>query len=452
MTGRGALSHLLREIRSLRSSALLKDTAVTTTLNVLGKATGFAIPFFIAAWFGVASGTDAFFFTYGLVLLLAGIFFPVVEAVIVPFITEIKAREEKEVRSFVGATLVMSIAGMAVLGSILYVVSRPVLAVVSKFPDESLSLISRLLLEMSPLLLLLVGTSLLAGVLNAYKLFALPALSPAIRALVALAVILALKEEIGVHSITLGYVLGELTRFVVLFAYAAKMGIAPSITSVKPSPKVLEFLKTASYQIAGMAIITFNPVVDKTMASWLGSGSVSILEYSTRLYEIPITLIARGLFVVLLSHWSIAFYEKAESETQRNAGLKRSALRSGALVGGVAVILSAVLILLREPLVGLVYGHGEFDPRHLSTVQGVWSFYLLGLGPTVFGWMFARAHLVLKNTKLLMLSGIINAALNVGLNLALIGPLGLYGIALSTSVTHSIVAVVLTVCFLRKVR
>lgn len=444
--------HLVGSIRSLASSPLVRDTAVTTGLNVLGKAIGFAIPFFIAAWFGVDSNTDAFFFTYGLVILLAGIFFPVVEAVIVPFITEIKAQDKNEVRSFVGSAMVISVAGLAVLGACLFAVSKPLLSTVSNFSQESLDLISRLLLEISPLLLLLVGTSLLAGVLNAYKLFALPALSPGVRALVALTVIFALKEGMGVHSITLGYVLGELTRLVVLFAYAVKRGIAPSIASVRPSPRVFEFLRTASYQIAGMAILTFNPIVDKTMASWLGSGSVSILEYSTRLYEIPITLIARGLFVVLLSHWSIAFYEEAGPEVQRNAELKRSALRSGALVGGVAVLLSAVLILLREPLVGLVYGHGEFDAQHLSTVQGVWSFYLLGVGPTIFGWMFARAHLVLKNTKLLMLTGIANSFLNIALNLAFIGPLGLYGIALSTSVTHSIVAVVLTVCFLRRVR
>jgi putative peptidoglycan lipid II flippase len=113
---------------------------------------------------------------------------------------------------------------------------------------------------------------------------------------------------------------------------------------------------------------------------------------------------------------------------------------------------SAVLILLRRPLVGLVYGHGEFNKDYLSTVQAVWSMYLIGLGPTVFGWMFARAHLVLKNTILLMLTGFISFALNITLNLALIRPLGLRGLALSTSITYSAVAVVLMVSFLRKVR
>ena len=452
MCMRTALIQLLEATKSLRSRPLLRDMAVATGFNILGKAIGFAIPFFVAAWFGVGTDTDAFFFTYGLVLLLAGIFFPVVEAVIVPFITEIKAKNESEVRSFVGTTLVVSVAGLTVLGALLFAVSKPLLAAVSKFPQDSLDLISRLLLETSPLLLLLVGTSLLSGVLNAYRLFSLPAVSPAIRAVVAIAVIYASKDSIGVHSIALGYVLGEMIRFISLLMYAWKKNIAPSVGSIKLDARVFEFLGTASYQIIGMAVLVFNPVVDKTMASWLATGSVSILEYSDRLYEVPITLITRGLFVVLLSHWSIVFYEGSRTGFDRNSDLKRSVVRTAGIVGAGTVVVSAVLILLREPLVGLVYGHGEFNREYLPAVQAVWGLYLIGLGPAVIGWVFARAHLVLKNTRVLMLSGIICSVLKITLNLALVGPLGLYGLALSTSITYSIVAVFLAVFFLRKVR
>lgn len=456
-------ARLVESIGSLRSSPLMKDTVVTTGLSILGKGVGFAIPFFVAAWFGVGSHTDAFFFAYGLVLLLAGVFFPVVEAVIVPFITEIKSQNESEVKRFVGTTLVMSIAGLAVLGALFFLISKPLLAVVSDFSQDSLDLISRLLLETSPLLLLLVGTSLLSGVLNAYRLFALPAISPAVRAAVALAVIFALKDRTGVHSIALGYVLGELIRFIALFIYAAKKNIAPTIARIKLDGRVFEFFGIASYQVAGMAIIAFNPVVDKTMASWLAPGSVSILEYSDRLYEIPITLITRGLFVVLLSHWSIYFYQglksgpgrssdlKADSELKRSSDFRRNVVGTARIVGIGAVVLSALLILLREQLAGLVYGHGEFDKEHLTAVSAVWGIYLIGLGPTMFGRVFGRAHLVMKNTKILMLSGIMNFMLKIALNLVLIRPLGLYGLALSTTITYSAVALALMIAFLRSV-
>jgi len=63
----------------LRSRPLVRDTITTTSWATLGRAAGFMVPFFVAAWFGSDSRTDAFFFSYGVILFLANIFAPVVE-------------------------------------------------------------------------------------------------------------------------------------------------------------------------------------------------------------------------------------------------------------------------------------------------------------------------------------------------------------------------------------
>ncbi len=428
----------------LRSTAFLSDTIVTTALTTIGRGLGFAIPFFIAAWFGVTDGTDAFFYVYGLILLLAGIFAPVVQNVLVPFIAEIKASDESEVRGFLGGALLVSVLGSAAIATLFTLAASPVLDVVSDFPPESLDLISRLLLETIPLLVLLIMTSLLSGALNAYKKFSLPAISPGLRAVVALAVIAALKERLGVHSIAAGYVAGELARCAVLYGYAARVGIGPSIESFKLDPRLVHFLRTASYQIGGLVVLTFTPIVDKTMASWLDPGSVSILEYATRLYDVPMTFVLAGFFVVLLSHWSIQFYESSRSQ------FKSEVMKTAGVVAAGALALSAALILLREPLASLVYGRGEFPEARISAVHGIWAVYLIGLAPALFGRVFVRAHLVLKNTRLLMIAGIVAFVLKVGLNFLLIRPMGLHGLALSTTLMECAVAALLMAYFLKR--
>ena len=168
------------------SRYFLRDTISTTVLSVVGKGVGFLIPFFIAAWFGISDETDAFFFAYGLLLFLTGIFAPVMESVVVPFIVEIKSRGEEEVQTFLGTTLLLATAGLTLLGCLVIAISRPLLGFVTSFSEESLGLIVQLFIEIIPLLVLLVGTSLLSGTLNAYKLFWFPAISPAFRAVVAL--------------------------------------------------------------------------------------------------------------------------------------------------------------------------------------------------------------------------------------------------------------------------
>lgn len=428
---------------TLRSAGFLSDTFSTTVLATLGKGAGFAVPILIAYWFGVTEDTDAFFYVYGLILLLAGVFAGAVQSVIVPFIAEIKTKDDLEIKKFLGGALVISTVVPAAVGVLFILASRPILSVVSDFSSESLDLIFVLLLETLPLLILLVATSFMSGVLNAYKKFALPAISPGLRAIIALVIIFLLKDRIGVHCVALGYVCGELVRFVVLLAHALAAGITPSLRSLALGDRLLQFLKTASYQVIGMIALAFSPVVDKTMASWIAPGSVSVLEYANRLYEVPITLIQSGFFVVLLSHWSGRFYEGLGPR------FKQEVAKTAGLVGAGALAMSIALILFRAPLVSLVYGHGEFPPERLSSVSAVWALFLIGLGPMLFGRVFGRAHLVLKNTKLLMATGMASVLLKIALNLLLVRPLGLPGIALATTITASTLAVVLMICLFR---
>ena len=294
---------MFKRISSLYKRPLVRDTIKTTIWSTLGKAAGFLIPFFIAAWFGVSSETDAFFFAYGLILFLSGIFAPVVESVIVPYIAEARTNNE-DVGKFVGGILGVSGVGLLVLAGLFILVTKPVLSVITRFDGQTLGLVHRLLIETAPLIIFLTWTSVLAGTLNTYKKFAFPAISPAFRAAFNLTIIFAFKDAYGVHSIALGYVVGELARLIILFIVIKKLNLFKLCLSFRVGAKLGRFFKTASYQIIGMVAMGLAPFIDKIMASWLGEGSISVLHYADRLYMIPVTFLATGLMVVLLSHWS----------------------------------------------------------------------------------------------------------------------------------------------------
>jgi putative peptidoglycan lipid II flippase len=207
-------------LNHLRKHPLVWDTITTTLISTLGKGVGFLIPFFIAAWFGVSADTDAFFFAYGLILFLSGIFAPVIESVIVPYIAEARAKNE-DVGAFVGRVLGVSGVGILVLTTVALLVIKPVLSLITRFDSQSINLIYWLLIETAPLVILLVWTSVLAGTLNAYKKFVFPAISPAFRAIVNLSIIFIFKDTLGVHAIAWGYVIGEAVRLVILAVITA---------------------------------------------------------------------------------------------------------------------------------------------------------------------------------------------------------------------------------------
>ncbi|MDP8235277.1 MAG: lipid II flippase MurJ [Candidatus Erginobacter occultus] len=411
-------------------SSLARDTLVTTGWSTLGKSVGFIIPFFLAAWFGVTEETDAFYFAYGFILFFSVIFAPVVESVIVPFLAEAQARGEDTGR-FVGNILTVSALGLAALAGLLLLVIRPILAVVTRFGPAEIDLVYRLLLITSPLAILLVLTSVLAGTLNAYKKFALPAIAPAFRAVVAIIFIFLLKGRIGVYAIALGYVAGEILRLVILFFVVRSIPGFRLRVSGKISPNLRGFIRTSSYQVVGMAALSLSPVVDKVMASWLGPGSVSIIYYADRLYMIPCIIFTSGLIITILSHWSSRY--QVAGRKGLNEDLEKAVKRIVVMVLPLVIL----MVIFHRPIVNLAFGRGEITAEELSAVGEAWVFFLLGVVFYVLKQVYVRGLIVLKNTKIIMRCALYSTVLKVILNYLLMSALGTAGIALATTLVSA---------------
>jgi len=431
---------LKRYIMSLFKHELVKDTIWTTFLSVLGKGVGFFIPFFIAAWFGVSSETDAFFFAYGLIIFLATIFSPVVESIIVPFIAEARAKSE-DVGVFVGKVLGISGVSLCILSIFFMIAIKFVLPYVTRFTPEGLNLIYIILLESIPLVVLLVWTSVLAGSLNAYKIFSIPALSPAFRAFMTLSFIFAFKGLLSIHSIALGYVAGEIFRLGILLFLLKRLKIIRLKLSLGWEEKFGNFLKTSSYQLIGMAFLSFTPIINKTMASWLGLGNVSLLEYAERLYMIPVTLIGSGLLITLLSHWSERF------QIGGTDALKQDVLKTVKVIGIIGAILSLLFIFTRYDLVKLAYDHGGFPREKIGAIASILGFYFLGLTPSFLSQIYVRAFLTRKDTKVLLYMAIFMFLSTIIFNLAFVKVMGVSGIALASSVVNLLAFIILFFIF-----
>jgi len=389
------------------------------------------VPFFLAAWFGAASGTDAFFFSYGIIIFLANIFAPVVENVIVPFIAETR-KQGKDVGKFVGG--VLGVSGLLLVGLtvLLLVLTRPLLSLATRFDSSTLVLVNRLLLESAPLIVLLSWTGILSGTLNAYKRFAVPAVSPAFRALINIGCIFIFKSSLGIHSVALGYVAGEAARLIILFITIRKMGLLKIRIAFSLNPGFRDFMKKASFQAIGMVAIWSKPVIDRAMASWLGEGSVSILYYADRLYIIPITFLCHGLMATTLSHWSSRYYESGADR------LRKDIRKAVWMVGIVALVIMVFLLAAHRPLVKLAYDRGALrgEPGRLAEVSKVWIYFLAGLVPYVVARIFYQGHLVLKNTRFLMVYAFCLNGLGIMLNYVLMRRMGVAGIALATTISY----------------
>jgi len=382
--------------QNIINTNLFKDTLKTTIWSIFGRSFGLLIPFFLASWFGINSKMDAFFYVYSITLLIATIFSSVLEALIVPFIQEINAKKG-DISSFIGRIFGNVSLGIFVLLILLFPIIKPILKLITQFNKNDLDLIQKLFVEISPFILLMIWTSIISGVHYAYKKFMLPALSPAFRAFTLLLVMLIFKNRYGIHSIVLGYVAAEFIRFIILAFSLYRSKLIKLNLAIKFDTNFFIFVKTAFFSMISLVAVQSNILVDKTMASWLETGSVSILHYAERLYMIPITFISAGILKTTLSHWSENYYISNSFDI-----LCKALKKAKKYIFSFCLLTSLILICFHKIIIKIALQRGEFPIDRIPEVGLTLVFYLIGFSPLMLSQLYVRGFLVLKKTKIMM--------------------------------------------------
>jgi putative peptidoglycan lipid II flippase len=106
------------------------------------------------------------------------------------------------------------------------------------------------------------------------------------------------------------------------------------------------------------------------------------------------------------------------------------------------VVAALVLAAARRWICAVVFAHGAMDRAGVDNMAALLPWALLGVAPFGALLVLARAHVALQNSRIMPSMGVLNAGLNLVLNLVFVRALGLAGILLSTAMTYVVVALV----------
>jgi putative peptidoglycan lipid II flippase len=277
--------------------------------------------------------------------------------------------------------------------------------------------------------------------LNVERKYAPLPIAIAMGSVTTIAVIFAARHALSIVAVPCGLLIGELVATGVLAASVRAAGIAIAPTLRRPEP-VRRIARLVASEVGGAAVTRLNPVVDQLMARLAGVlGGGTLLKLSADVSTVPTSLLQATLLPVLLSHLSDDF------ATRDLTTLRSTVRRSVVSVVAVLAAATAVLWAARLPLLRLVFAHGAMDAAGIERMARILPYHLVGLAPFGALLVLVRAHIAVQNSRIMVSMGIVNAALNAGLDVALLSVLGLEGLALSTSCTYAIVAVVLAIRF-----
>lgn len=134
-----------------------------------------------------------------------------------------------------------------------------------------------------------------------------------------------------------------------------------------------ELIKRYTYALLSGGVIFALPVVVRTVASMDGQGALSIVNYTTKLVELPLIVLSSAFSIVLLPKLSNDFANGNEIEFNRTSVLVLL------LVFFVSALVLIPLKIHSELVSQVVYGWGELDRVQLGHIGEYLSVYSLSL-------------------------------------------------------------------------
>ncbi len=281
------------------------------------------------------------------------------------------------------------------------------------------------------------------GVLNARQHFLLPALAPTVYNLGIIAGALLLAPSLGVGGLALGVVLGALGHLLIQVPGLVRHRLQYTPTLGLRDAGVHEVGRLMLPRVLGLAAVQINFLVNTILASGLTAGSLAALNYAWLLMLLPQGIFAQSVATAAFPTFS---EQAAHDRRPEMRGTLAATLRA---VLYLTLPAAVGLIVLREPLVQIIFQRGAFTETSTYMVAWALALFVLGLPAHAVVEIVVRAFYAMHDTKTPVAIGVAAMALNVGLSLGFIAAFQALGwmphgaLALSNSLATTVEVFVL---------
>ncbi|MBI4796167.1 MAG: murein biosynthesis integral membrane protein MurJ [Deltaproteobacteria bacterium] len=288
---------------------------------------------------------------------------------------------------------------------------------------------------MFPFLLLISVAALVMGILNTEGKFFIPSLASSFFNLGAIVFGVGLSLAapfFGIHPIVgmaWGVLIGGLLQLLSQVPLLFKVGFRPAWVLDLKDEGLRRIFKLMLPAVVGLSATQVNIFINTFYAASCPQGSLSWLSYAYRLFHLPM-----GLFGVALSIATLPLVSR-HAAVHDFPALKAAFQSSLSLALLVTIPAACGLIFLAQPIIGLIYQHGQFTGIDTQQTAAALSWYALGLFAFAAVKIMVPVFYALNDTRIPVIGSFLTVAANlVFINLTL-APLQHRAIALSTSLS-----------------
>jgi putative peptidoglycan lipid II flippase len=392
---------------------IARAAGVVTLAFVISNLTGLIRQILVADAFGTSSSMEAFNaanrISETLFNLVAG---GALGSAFIPTFTSLLAKEKRKkawqlASSITNLVLIVLTLTAALAAIFAPQVVRYILAPGFAVDPAKEALTITLTRMMLPSSVLFGLSGLVMGILNSNQKFFIPALTPSMYQIGMIFGVTVLTPRIGIFGLAWGVIIGAVLHLVMQLPLLFKQGGRYEFSLGLKSPDVREVARLMGPRLLGVAVVQLNFWINVRLASFQPEGSVAAIQFAFALMLMPQAAIAQSIATAALPTFST---QVAQKKLEDMRGSLSATLRGILLL---SIPASLGLILLRKPLITLLYQRGEFTAYSTELVAWALLWYAAGLVGHAMVEILARAFYALHDTKTPVFIGIAAMSLNV---------------------------------------
>lgn len=269
------------------------------------------------------------------------------------------------------------------------------------------------------------------GILNTLNKFAMPA---AVQVVLNLCVIVALC--IGplwfpsvAYTMAWATLAAGFIQTIILWYNSSHCGIKVRLDFSPVMTEVKMFFKKLISGAIGAGVWQLNVIIDFIVLALLPTGSASYFYYTDHVNQFPIGILGIAFSTALLPPLTRAIHANDTAAAQKQMSL-------GLLFAFIFTLPMAVILMsLSNPIIGAIYGRGNFTPEHVAAASPTLIAFAFGLPSYMAAKVFSTTFFANKDTRTPLIGGIISIVTNLLFIWILVPYMKHMGVALATSLS-----------------
>ncbi len=409
----------------------MKKTAlIIIFLTIMSKLLGFMREVTLSYLYGASTVSDAYIISMTIPNIIFGFVTSALSAGYIPMYSKIvQDNGEKKAKNFTSNLLNLLLIICTIISLIVVLFAEQLVGIfASGFDKETLMLTVRFT-RFSILAIYFLGSiSVLNGYLQVQGNYIVPALIGfPLNILIIITMIL--SKNINIILLAVGYVLASASQLILIIPSLKKNNYVHEMRFDFKDKNLISLISIIVPIVLGMSVNQINILIDRTIASRIAIGGVSVLNYASILVGF-----IQGVFVLPIITVVYPLLSKMSAEKNFN-GVKMLLAKAIDSVNLLVVPPMIGAIIFAKPIVSILFGRGAFDNEAVELTSCALFYYSIGTVGFALRDLLSRVFYAMQETKTATVNATIGMVLNIILNIVLSHYMGIGGLALATSIS-----------------